>query len=118
MRVWKTKYGAVEYRATVGGKPVAYTTLRSSYQHEADSIIGFQMLNDPGFVHDAKTFQQAVQNINYTFNWFYADAAQAAYYNSGTNPVRAPGVDPTFPVRAEAAYDWRGWDPATNTAAY
>lgn len=118
MQVWRTAYGPVEYRATVGGKPVAYTQLRSSYRHEADSIIGFQMLNDPGVVHDAASFEQAAQNINYTFNWFYADSRQTAYYNSGTNPVRADGVDASFPVWARAAYDWRGWNPTDNTADY
>jgi acyl-homoserine lactone acylase PvdQ len=118
MQVWRTAYGPVEYRATIGGKPVAYTALRSSYRHEADSIIGFQELNDPGFVHDAASFQQAAQNINYTFNWFYADSRQIAYYNSGTNPVRADGVDPSLPVWAQAQYDWRGWDPTVNTADY
>ncbi|MFF4212334.1 penicillin acylase family protein [Streptomyces sp. NPDC001796] len=118
MRVWRTKYGPVEYRATVGGKKVAYTTLRSSYLHEADSIIGFQMLNDPGYVKGPKDFQSAVQHINYTFNWFYADSQHTAYYNSGDNPVRASGVDAEFPVWAQAAYEWRNWDPATNTADY
>lgn len=118
MRVWRTKYGPVEYRATVGGKKVAYTTLRSSFLHEADSIIGFQMLNDPDYVKGPQDFQSAVQHINYTFNWFYADSAHTAYYNSGDNPVRASGVDAEFPVWARAAYEWRGWDPATNTATY
>ncbi len=118
MRVWRTKYGPVEYRATVGGKKVAYTTLRSSYLHEADSIIGFQMLNDPGHVRGPESFQQAVQHINYTFNWFYADSEHTAYYNSGDNPVRAGGVDPEFPAWARPAYEWRGWDPAANTADY
>ncbi|MFJ5270247.1 penicillin acylase family protein [Streptomyces sp. NPDC088358] len=118
MQVYRTKYGPVEYRATVGGKKVAYTTLRSSYMHEADSIIGFQMLNDPDYVKSPGTFQSAVQHINYTFNWFYADSAHTAYYNSGDNPVRASGVDAEFPVWAQAAYEWRNWDPATNTAAY
>ncbi|MFC4036062.1 penicillin acylase family protein [Streptomyces polygonati] len=118
MQVWRTAYGPVEYRATVGGKPVAYTQLRSSYRHEADSIIGFQELNDPGFVHDAASFKLAARDINYTFNWFYADSRQTAYYNSGTNPVRAAGVDPSFPVWARAPYDWQGWDPTYNTAAY
>ncbi|WP_338682991.1 penicillin acylase family protein [Streptomyces acidiscabies] len=118
MRVWRTKYGPVTHRATVGGKKVAYTTLRSSYLHEADSIIGFQMLNDPGFVKGPDTFQQAVQHINYTFNWFYADSQHTAYYNSGDNPVRASGVDAEFPVWAQAAYDWKNWNPATNTAEY
>ncbi|MEV5439166.1 penicillin acylase family protein [Streptomyces sp. NPDC052682] len=118
MRVWRTKYGPVEYRASVGGKKVAYTTLRSSYLHEADSIIGFQMLNDPDYVKGPEDFQRAVQHINYTFNWFYADSRHTAYYNSGDNPVRATGVDAEFPVWARPAYEWRDWDPATNTAAY
>ncbi|MGW3632124.1 penicillin acylase family protein [Streptomyces sp. NPDC005122] len=118
MQVYRTKYGPVEYRATVGGKKVAYTTLRSSYMHEADSIIGFQMLNDPDYVKSPGTFQSAVQHINYTFNWFYADSAHTAYYNSGDNPVRAAGVDAEFPVWAQTAYEWQSWDPATNTAAY
>ncbi|WP_369367554.1 penicillin acylase family protein [Streptomyces sp. CG4] len=118
MRVWRTKYGPVEYRASVGGKKVAYTTLRSSYLHEADSIIGFQMLNDPDFVKGPKDFQSAAQHINYTFNWFYADSQHTAYYNSGDNPVRAAGVDSEFPVWAQPAYEWQNWDPATNTADY
>ncbi|MFE2096805.1 penicillin acylase family protein [Streptomyces sp. NPDC059468] len=118
MRVWRTKYGPVEYRGTVGGKKVAYTTLRSSYLHEADSIIGFQMLNDPDYVKGPKDFQSAAQHINYTFNWFYADSQHTAYYNSGDNPVRASGVDAEFPVWAQPAYEWRNWDPATNTADY
>ncbi|MCW7943039.1 penicillin acylase [Streptomyces hygroscopicus] len=118
MRVWRTKYGPVEYRATVGGKKVAYTTLRSSFLHEADSIIGFQMLNDPDYVKGPQDFQSAAQHINYTFNWFYADSRHTAYYNSGDNPVRASGVDAEFPVWAQSAYEWRNWDPATNTADY
>ncbi|MCN9244767.1 penicillin acylase family protein [Streptomyces sp. RY43-2] len=118
MRVWRTKYGPVQYRATVGGKKVAYTTLRSSYRHEVDSIIGFQMLNDPDAVKGPQDFQKATQHINFTFNWFYADAQHTAYYNSGDNPVRANGVDAEFPVWAQSAYEWKNWDPATNTADY
>ncbi|MGW7281750.1 penicillin acylase family protein [Streptomyces sp. NPDC054844] len=118
MRAWRTEYGPVEYRATVGGKKVAYTTLRSSFMHEADSIIGFQMLNDPEYLNSPERFRSAVQNINYTFNWFYADSEHTAYYNSGDNPVRANGVDADFPVWARAAYEWKDWDPAANTAEY
>ncbi|MEV5432213.1 penicillin acylase family protein [Streptomyces sp. NPDC052701] len=118
MRVWRTKYGPVEYRATVGGRKVAYTTLRSSFLHETDSIIGFQMLNDPDQVKGPEDFRRAVQHVNYTFNWFYADSEHTAYHNSGDNPVRADAVDAEFPVWARPAHEWRGWDPAANTAAY
>jgi acyl-homoserine lactone acylase PvdQ len=118
MQVYRTKYGPVEYRATVGGKKVAYTTLRSSYMHEADSIIGFQMLNDPDYVSSPATFQSAASHINYTFNWFYADSSHTAYYNSGNNPVRASGVDAEFPVWAQSAYEWTNWNPTTNVSDY
>ncbi|MHB9754741.1 penicillin acylase family protein [Streptomyces sp. BYX5S] len=117
MQVFRTKYGIVTHRAEVDGKPVAYTALRSTYRHEADSIIGFQMLNDPGYVKDAATFQKAAQHINYAFNWFYADSRDIAYYNSGTNPVRAEDVDMSLPVRGERAYEWKDFDPADNTSA-
>ncbi|WP_406492989.1 penicillin acylase family protein [Streptomyces sp. NBC_00846] len=118
MQVRRTNYGIVTHRATVGGKPVAYTSLRTTYRHEADSIVGFQMLNDPSYVKDAASFQRAAGNIDYAFNWFYADSRTAAYYNSGMNPVRAAGVDPALPVKAERTYEWKGYDPAANTAAY
>lgn len=116
--MYRSNYGLVTARGTVGGAPVAFTSLRSTYRHEADSIIGFQELNDPGAVHDAPSFQQAAQDINYTFNWFYADSRDIAYYNSGSNPVRAPGVDAGLPVLAQPAYEWADFDPATNTARY
>ncbi len=118
LRMYRTKYGLVTDRATVGGKPVAYTSMRSSYMHEADSIVGFQMLNDPTYVHDPASFQSAVSHINYTFNWFYADSQHTAYFNSGNNPVRAANVDPSLPVTADPQYAWQGFDPTTWTADY
>ncbi|MEU6394277.1 penicillin acylase family protein [Streptomyces sp. NPDC046939] len=117
MQVFRTKYGIVTHRATVDGKPVAYTSLRSTYRHEADSIIGFQMLNDPSYVTDAASFQKAAQHISYAFNWFYADSRDIAYYNSGDNPVRAKDVDMSLPVKGEQAYEWQDFDPTNNTAA-
>jgi acyl-homoserine lactone acylase PvdQ len=113
--MYRTAYGLVTARATVGGVPVAYTSLRSTYMHEADSIIGFQMLNDPGAVNSPQTFQQAAQHIDLTFNWFYVDSAHTAYYNSGRNPVRPADVAPDLPAWADPRYTWQNWDPATWT---
>ncbi|MGW5054874.1 penicillin acylase family protein [Actinokineospora sp. NPDC004072] len=118
LRAYRTKYGPVTHRATIGGKPVAYTRLRSTYLHELDSVIGFQEFNDPAAIRSAADFQRAASHIGYTFNWFYADADDIAYYNSGNNPVRDPAVDPGMPVLANAGYDWAGWNPDTNRAAY
>jgi hypothetical protein len=118
LRSYRTKYGPVVSRATVGGKPVAYTQLRSSYFHEVDSLVGFQELNDPGFVKSAADFQKAAADINYTFNWFYADSKDIAYFNSGSNPARQSDVDPNMPVWGDQGHDWVGWNPTGNVANY
>ncbi|MET1071714.1 MAG: penicillin acylase family protein [Umezawaea sp.] len=116
--VYRTKYGLVQSRATVGGKPVAYSALRSTYLHEVDPIIGFQEFNDPGAIKSAQDFQRAAEHIGYAFNWFYVDSKDTAYFNSGTNPVRKAGVDPNLPIKAAQQYEWQDWDPNTNTARY
>jgi len=116
--VYRTKYGLVDYRATINGVPVAYTELRSTYMHEVDSIIGFQELDDPSFVDSPQTFQDAVSNIGYTFNWFYVDSSHTAYFNSGLNPVRQSYVAADLPEWGTSTYAWEGFDPDTYSATY
>ena len=72
-------------------------------------MLGFGQLNDPGFVHDAKTFQKAASDIDYTFNWFYADRQDISYYSSGLLPKRSKKVEPDLPHWAGKKYDWKGW---------
>lgn len=118
LRSFRTKYGPVTSRALVGGKPVAYASLRSTFHHEIDTIIGFQKFNDPTAIKSAQDFQAAAADVNQTYNWFYADSRDVAYFNSGSNPVRNPNVDPAMPVKADAGYDWQGWNPDGNLANY
>ena len=108
-RVLRTKHGPVLMRTTVKGKPVALVTQRSTYGHEVDSVIGFAQLNDPGYVHDAASFQRAASHIDFTFNWFYVDNRDISYFGSGLLPKRASGVDPDLPRWGAASYDWNGW---------
>lgn len=115
--VYRTKYGLVDSTATVGGVPVAYTQLRSTYMHEVDSAIGFQMFNDPSVMATAVGFQSAASNVGFDFNWFYVNSAHIAYFNSGANPVRAAGTDPNLPMWGAPADEWQGWNPANNTSA-
>ncbi|NUT47449.1 MAG: penicillin acylase family protein [Saccharothrix sp.] len=116
--MYRTKYGLVQSRAKVDGRFVAYTSLRSTYLHEVDSIIGFQEFNDPAAVKSAADFQRAAEHVGYAFNWFYADSRDTAYFNSGANPVRKSTVDPHLPVKADPAYEWEGWNADGNTATY
>jgi len=112
----RTKYGIVSHRGTVGGKPVLFTKNRSTYGNEAGSALGFMLLNDPDAIHSAQDFQKAATNIGYTFNWFYTDKTDIAYFNSGDNPVRPAGADPNLPTWS--SYEWQGWNPDTNRATY
>jgi acyl-homoserine lactone acylase PvdQ len=116
LRVLRTKLGIVRARGTVDGKPVLFTSLRSTYLHEVDSARGFSDFNDPAKVHDAKSFKKAAAKIGYTFNWLYTDDKDVAYYNSGNNPVRAAGTTGQLPMTP--ANTWKGWDPETNLADY
>jgi acyl-homoserine lactone acylase PvdQ len=116
LSVQRTKMGLVTARATIGGKPVAYTQLRSTYFHEVDSALGFSDFNNPDKMNGPSDFQHAAAKIGYTFNWFYNDDKHIAYFNSGNNPVRAPNTDPTLPVRAK--FEWQNFNPDINTAAY
>jgi acyl-homoserine lactone acylase PvdQ len=116
LRVLRTKLGIVRARGTVKGRPVLFTSLRSTYFHEVDSARGFSDFNNPGKVKDATSFQRAAAKIGYTFNWLYADDEDIAYYNSGNNPVRADGTTGQLPMSPSKT--WKGWDPATNLADY
>ena len=115
---YRTKYGLVTWRGRVNGVATAFTSLRSTYRHEADSAIGFQMFNDPTEMGSASAFINSASNVGYAFNWFYVNSSQVAYFNSGLNPVRGATTDPNLPMTADAAHEWAGWNPDTNTATY
>src|SRR4051794_29900594 len=114
----RTALGIVVARATIKGKPVAYTVLRSTYMHEVDSARGFVDFNDPAKMTSPTDFQRAAYKIGYTFNWLYVDDKHDAYFNSGANPARSTKIDPNFPVRAQPQFLWQNFDPANLTAKY
>ncbi len=114
----RSEFGLVHSFATVDGEPVAFTTRRSTYMREVDSIIGFQRFNDPGEITSAESFTDAAEDIGYAFNWHYVDDEDIAFVNSGANPVRTEGTNPNLPVDAYSDAGWSGWDPDTNGADY
>ena len=112
----RTKLGLVAGRGTYKGRKMLYTVLRSTYQHEVDSAIGFSLFNEPATIRSPQDFQRAAGTIGYTFNWFYIDAKHIAYFNSGNNPVRAKGTTGQLPMASTK--EWRDYDPDLNTARY
>jgi acyl-homoserine lactone acylase PvdQ len=118
LTAYRTVHGIVFARGRVHGEKVAFVHDRSTYFHEADSLLGFSRLNEPGFVNGVSGFKKAISKINFLFNWSYVDSEHIAYALSGAMPQRAKGTSPDFPILGTGQYDWKGFKPATRTAAY
>jgi acyl-homoserine lactone acylase PvdQ len=115
LRAERSAAGIVIARGTVGGRPVAFTRLRSTYRHEVDSGRGFSDFNDPSKIRSAADHARAAAKIGYTFNWFYADGKDISVFQSGDLPVRSPGTSTDFPV--DSRFGWKDHDPERNTFA-
>ena len=89
--------------------PVAVSIQRSTYGDELGSAPAFLEWNNPDFMHSAADFMRAAAKETGTFNWFYADARDIAYYSSGRMPVRPATVDPNFPTWGTGQFEWQGF---------
>ncbi len=52
-----------------------------------------------------------MNKVEFSFNWFYADDRDIAFFSSGRLPVRAPGADPALPTPGTGEHEWRGFLP-------
>jgi acyl-homoserine lactone acylase PvdQ len=116
LRAYRTKVGLGFATATIKGKPVLYTSQRSTYKHEFDAAAAVVAWNDPLRNRDAAEFQKNAMMMGYAFNWFYVDDKDIAYIDPGFEPVRAAGLNPNFPVWARPQFEWRGWNSDTWTS--
>ncbi|MHB8449225.1 MAG: penicillin acylase family protein [Mycobacteriales bacterium] len=110
--LYYTIHGVVQGWTTAdGGKPVAVVAQRSTYGHELDSGIGFLRWNMPSYTYDAQSWMQGAEDVGYTFNWFYVDDRDIAYYASGKDPVRPSDVNPNLPDWGTGIAEWQGFLP-------
>ena len=109
LRVFRSVHGPIQARATVDGQPVAIAEARSTYFHELESSLAFKRLNF-NEVSDARGFQRTMRDINFAFNWFYADDRDIAWTLSGWYPKRAKGTHPDLPAWGTGEWDWQGFD--------
>ncbi len=115
IQVERTVHGPVVGRtqaidpATGALVPVAVSHQRSTYGDELGSAPAFLEWNNPDYVHSAADFMRAAAKETGTFNWFYADSRDIAYYSSGLLPVRPVTIDPNFPTWGTGGYEWQGF---------
>jgi len=105
-----TVHGPVVGYATVDGHAVAISTKRSTHGRELVSARAFEDL-DKGRVHSAKQFVQVMNQVEFAFNWTYADNRDIAYFSSGRLPIRPAGVDLGLPTNGDGDYEWQGFEP-------
>ena len=107
----ETVHGPVlGYARSAEGQRVAISMRRSTRGRELLSALAFQDLNT-NRVHDAKSFFSAMNQLEFTFNWFYADDRDIAMFSSGRLPIRAPDVGSGLPTRGTGEFEWRGFLP-------
>ena len=116
--VLRTGHGIVQQRTTVDGRPVAVVLQRSTYGHEVDSALGFGGFNDPGYVHDAASFQQGRRRPSTT----RSTGSTPTTATSPTTPraccrCARPASTTHLPRWGDATYDWQGWLPFADHAA-
>lgn len=104
----QTVHGPVTGTVTVRGKPFAVTSRRSTRGREAMSALGFADLN-ANRVRSARDFARVMNQVEFTFNWHYADNRDIAFFSSGRLPVRPRKVDPSLPTLGTGRYEWRGY---------
>jgi len=112
-KIHLTLHGVVQgWTTALHGRPVAVVDQRSTYNHDVDSVIGFLHWGQPALTHSAKSWITGASEVDYTFNWFYVDNRDIAYYVSGRDPVRPSDVDPNLPTWGTGGSEWRGFLPA------
>jgi acyl-homoserine lactone acylase PvdQ len=111
----ETVHGPVAGYATYGGRRVALSTRRSTRGRELLSVLAFQDLN-MNRVHDPQSFFRAMNQLEFTFNWFYADDRNIAMFSSGRLPVRSPDVASGLPTQGTGEFEWRGFEPLSRHA--
>lgn len=106
-----TVHGPVVGYANVAGRRVAITKKRSTHGRELVSARAFADL-DRGRVRSSKQFLATMNQVEFAFNWTYADDRDIAYFSSGRLPVRPTSVDLGLPTDGTGAFEWRGFAPA------
>jgi acyl-homoserine lactone acylase PvdQ len=106
---YRTRHGPVFARGTVGEKPVAFVKERFFWMKELDSIPRFYEWNTQ--VDSLDDFRAAAKDFTMSFNAFYADAENIAYFHVGHYPVRKEGVHPSLPIWGTGRWEWQGRFP-------
>ena len=104
----ETVHGPVSGTVTVGGRPYAVSTMRSTRGREVTGAYIGSGLNE-GAIRSAKDLPKVARRFGFTFNLFYVDHKDIGFFSAGRLPIRAPGTNPSLPTLGTGKYEWRGF---------
>ena len=103
----ETVHGPVSGTVTVAGKPYAVANMRSTRGRE--SLGGFVGSALNSRIRSERDFRRAAGGLGFTFNLFYLDDRDIAFFSTGRLPIRAAGTNPSLPTLGTGSYDWAGF---------
>ena len=111
----RTKLGIVTHRGMVDGAPTAFTRLRATYFHEADSAIGFADFNSPKEVNGPADVHEAANKS--TTRSIGSTPTTSTSPTSTRAPTRFArlGTDADLPIEGVPANTWQDFDPEAIT---
>ena len=119
LTAYRTVHGIVFARGRVHGEKVAFVHERRTYFHEADSVIGFAEAERTGRDDRGEGLQTRRSPTSASSSTGATSTPTTSPTRSrGTMPQRAKGTSPDFPILGTGQYDWKGFDPQTQTADY
>ena len=109
-QVLRTRHGIVQERTTVDGHAGRAGAPAVDVRPRGRLGARLRRVQRPRLrARRASRSRRPRADIDYTFNWFYADSEDISYYSSGLLPKRSKKVEPDLPHWAGKKYDWKGW---------
>lgn len=102
-------HGVVQGWSTVDGRPVAIARQDANRGHDLDQLAGYLAFGMPSVSNTPSGWMHAAADISYSFNWFYLNSKDIAYYVSGRDPIRDPHADPNLPTWGTGVAEWKGF---------
>jgi acyl-homoserine lactone acylase PvdQ len=94
--------------ATIGGKPYALSTKRSTFGRDGLNLGALKDMTE-GRASTTSRFYKTANQFGFTFNWGYISRKKTAFFSSGYLPKRPKGLDRRLPTNGNGQYEWVGF---------
>jgi hypothetical protein len=94
--------------ATIGGKPYALSTKRSTFGRDGLNLAALKDMTE-GRASTTSRFYKTANQFGFTFNWAYVSRKKTAFFSSGYLPKRPKGLDRRLLTNGDGQHEWVGF---------